>query len=335
MSKALEITVALMLVSALFISVVPPAQADVSYDLWAKAGTIAVPGAPSIPVWGFSTTATGPALVPGPLIEAVQGELVTITLHNSLAEPVSIIFPAQNVQPTPVKDASGLFVSFSAIAPPSGMVVYQFTAGNPGSYLYESGAQPQKQVHMGLYGPMIVRPAPGSNQAYNDVRSAFDAELLVILSEIDPALHAAGASGGAYSISAFQPQYWLINGRTYPDTVSATSPSPGQPWSAKVNASPGQRILLRCLNAGFQNHSLTVNSIIAKVIGGEGSPLWKNGLDATYGVSSIVIGSGEGYDLLLTAPATSGNYHIYDRDLLHLVNAGTYPGGMIGLIQVP
>ena len=40
-----------------------------------------------------------------------------------------------------------------------GTVTYSFVATNPGTFLYESGTNPEKQVRMGLFGALIVRPA--------------------------------------------------------------------------------------------------------------------------------------------------------------------------------
>ncbi len=37
-------------------------------------------------------------------------------------------------------------------------MTYTFTAAEPGTYIYESGTDPAKQVQMGLYGALVVRP---------------------------------------------------------------------------------------------------------------------------------------------------------------------------------
>ena len=37
-------------------------------------------------------------------------------------------------------------------------MTYSFIANNPGTFLYQSGTDPAKQVRMGLFGAMIVRP---------------------------------------------------------------------------------------------------------------------------------------------------------------------------------
>ena len=70
-------------------------------------------------------------------------------------EPVSLVFPGQDMAP----DYEG--------APPGGSVTYSLVASTPGTFLYESGINPQKQVLMGLYGVLIVRPQ-AEDQAYDD-----------------------------------------------------------------------------------------------------------------------------------------------------------------------
>ena len=42
-----------------------------------------------------------------------------------------------------------------------GTVTYSFVADHPGTFLYESGTDPDIQVRMGLFGALIVRPASG------------------------------------------------------------------------------------------------------------------------------------------------------------------------------
>ena len=44
-------------------------------------------------------------------------------------------------------------------AGPGAAVTYSFTASSAGTYLYESGSDPQLQVQMGLFGAIVVRPA--------------------------------------------------------------------------------------------------------------------------------------------------------------------------------
>jgi len=85
-------------------------------------------------------------------------------------------------------------------APVGGMTSYEFTATDPGTFLYEAGLldNAQHQVAMGLYGALVVRPTAAppagfTGQAYTSPATAFNDEALVVLSEIDPALNNSAA----------------------------------------------------------------------------------------------------------------------------------------------
>ena len=65
-------------------------------ELWARPGTIDLPGMAGLPIWGFGTSLTGPALVPGPIVRANAGETLEVVLHNELpGQDVSLAFPGQ------------------------------------------------------------------------------------------------------------------------------------------------------------------------------------------------------------------------------------------------
>ena len=71
----------------------------------------------------------------------------------------------------------------------------------PGTYLYQSGTQPQVQVQMGLYGAVTKNAADADRHDHAErgrltqARFAYDNQATLLYSEIDPALHAAVASG--------------------------------------------------------------------------------------------------------------------------------------------
>ena len=81
---------------------------------------------------------------------------------------------------------------------------YTWTNVKPGTYLYQSGTQPQVQVQMGLYGAVtknavdvVTGPTPVRGQAYaataTQAAAAFqyDNQATLLYSEIDPDLHVA------------------------------------------------------------------------------------------------------------------------------------------------
>ncbi len=62
----------------------------------------------------------------------------------------------------PQFDGGGTLTSLTnTAAAGGGTVTYSFVASEPGTYLYESGTNPEKQVRMGLFGALIVRPTAG------------------------------------------------------------------------------------------------------------------------------------------------------------------------------
>ncbi len=141
----------------------PTGPTAVTCDLWAKTGTLALPGT-STPIWGFSASAAGAASVPGPVLIVNSGDAVTVNLTNQLSVTTSILFDGQPVAP----DLTGVVAGATK--------AYAFTAGAPGTYLYEAGLLPgtQYQVAKGLYGA-LDRPtrrwsSPGQRQRVHRVR---------------------------------------------------------------------------------------------------------------------------------------------------------------------
>ena len=111
---------------------------------------------------------------------------------------------------------------------------------------------------MGLYGALIVRPSAGANLAY-DAATQFDPtrEYLLLLAEVDPDLHHAVETGGAYDFNTLHNRYYFVNGRAFPDTLQDNGSAflPAQPYGALVRIQPNsptsdQPALIRMLNAG-------------------------------------------------------------------------------------
>src|SRR3989304_9595678 len=128
--------------------------------------------------------------LPGPPLIGTAGDVVNVTLTNALpaaAGNVSIVFPGQQFTAT-----GGVPGLLTQEAPPGGSVTYRFTAAQPGTYLYHSGTRPDLQVEMGLAGALIVRPSGfngASPAAYGHPDTAYDREVLFLLTEMDSRIH--------------------------------------------------------------------------------------------------------------------------------------------------
>ena len=233
-----------------------------TFNLETKTGYIETPDGNSVFMWSYDdpTVDAGHFQSPGPVLCATQGQTITVNLTNHLTEATSLVFPGQQGITASGGAADGLLAREAAAG---GTVSYTFTAASPGTYLYESGSNVAKQVEMGLYGALIIRPS-AANTAYGDVATQFDPsrEYLMLLADMDPFLHHAVETGTTYDFNSRDNRYFTINGRSFPDTIQDNGSGllPNQPYGALVRIRPTNSTastlpaLIRMVNAGVDNH---------------------------------------------------------------------------------
>jgi len=280
-----------------------------TFNLQAKTGRISTPDGGSVFMWGFARVSTGKFQMPGPILCVNQGDIVTVNVTNiNIPEAVSIVFPGQvDVTDTMLAGSSANTLNLFAEEADIGETVsYSFAASEPGTYLYESGTNPHKQVQMGLYGALIVRPTMGANFAYNNNATQFDParEYLLLMHDMDPILHQAVERNEPYDITTKHDRYWTINGRSFPDSIAGDNVAylPSQPYGALVRVKPStggsQPALIRMANAGMSNHPFHPHGNHVRVIGQDGRML----PGALAGMASEqftqTAGSGQTFDLL-------------------------------------
>lgn len=286
------------------------------FDLTTKTGYISLPDGNTTFMWGYSN-GFDPFQHPAPVLCVNQGDTVTVILHNTLPEAASIMFPGQgnvlaNGMPAqPEFNGPGGRVSSltNTAAANGGTITYTFEASEPGTFLYESGTNPEKQVRMGLFGALIVRPISGADHAYNRADSQFtpSEEFMVLLSEIDPFQHQRVEQGRNFNMNNYHPRYWLINGRGFPDSIADNFASwlPSQPYGALAQVGeydpathplPG---MARYLNVGTEDFPFHPHGNNGLVIGRDGRPLeGPAGEDLSFEKFAINIGPGQTWDVL-------------------------------------
>jgi hypothetical protein len=298
-----------------------------NFELTAKSGFVGLPDGNSVFMWSYAPR--GPLgdysfQLPGPTLCVTQGQIVTVTLHNDLPEAVSIVFPGQTgvrvgtnltgplVQP---QLAGGQIVSLAqAAAGRVGSVVssisYTFLASHAGTYLYQSGTDEAKQLQMGLYGALVVRPAGFPGRAYAAASTAFNraTEYVLLMSEVDPALHQAVEQGQPYRPAAYHPRYWMLNGRSFPDTIAPNGASwlPTQPYSSFIHmqpySDPGNPLpaLVRYLSVGTRSHPFHPHGNHGRIIARDGRPVSGPATDLTYEKFLVNVGPGQTWDVTYT-----------------------------------
>jgi FtsP/CotA-like multicopper oxidase with cupredoxin domain len=294
---------------------------DATFTLTTKTGYIGTPDDNVVFMWGYAE-GNSPFQHPSPILCVDEGDTVTVILHNTLSEDVSIMFPGQEdvtadgAPAGPQFDGvTGELTSLTNVAPANGgSVTYSFTASNPGTFLYQSGTNPAKQVRMGLFGVLIVRPSLGANYVNNRTDSQFnpDTEFLVLLSEIDPYLNQAVERGQSFNMANYHPRYWLINGRGFPDSFAPNFASwlPTQPYGALARVEPyidgDPWSLGRYISVGTVDLPMHPHSKSALVTGRDGRTLeGPGGEDLAYENFSIPMGPGQTWD---------GLFRWYDPD---------------------
>lgn len=284
-----------------------------TFTLATRAGYINLPDGNTMYMWGYSE-GSQPFQHPGPVLCVNEGDTVTIILQNALPEAVSIMFPGQegvlaDGAPAQPQFSGGALTSLTNAAPTGGSVTYRFVAGRPGSYLYESGTNPKKQVRMGLFGALVVRPALGADHAYDRADSRFtpSEEFMVLLSELDPYQHQAAEAGRVFNLANYHPRYWLLNGRGFPDSIADNGVPwlPSQPYGALARIHPFDTVAhpypgrIQYLNAGTEDFPFHPHGNNGLVIGRDGHPLeGPAGQDLSFEKFAINIGPGQTWDVI-------------------------------------
>lgn len=163
-------------------------------------------------------------------------------------------------------------------------------------------------------------PILTTKQAYDG--TFYDDEVVLLFSEIDPALHKAVADGnyGAdkpiTSTIDYNPRYFLMNGQPF---TSAMSPIA----AGQIN----KRILVRFLNIGLEVHTPVIQNAYMNILAEDGHKYKYS--KQQY---SIIMPPAKTKDAMLTVE-NAGMYPIYDRRLA-LTNNKTSGGGMMRFLEI-
>ena len=201
--------------------------------------------------------------------------------------------------------------------------------------------------------------ANGRLYAYNDGdgTTAYDVEYPIQMMGFDPNFHFVGMTFNPESFADNKDKYFLLNGRSYPDTVNTkplrTQSSDGverssQPLPALVNVPclvkdtnnvcGDGRALLRISDLNVtEYHTLASLGLPMHVVGYNARLLRDvDGNNTDYVTNSIHLAGGESADVMLEAKgATAGSkFYLYSTELDHLSNDAENFGGMMTEVNI-
>ena len=166
--------------------------------------------------------------------------------------------------------------------------------------------------------PAVATSATGGGKyAYNDGDGStyYDVEYPLQIHGFDPNFHFVGMTFNPEGFADMKDKYFLLNGRSYPDTVTAgpmqTQWPPmaanhfSQPLPAIINMTAGQKALLRISDLDVTEYqTLASLGIPMKVIGYNAKLLRDQaGNNMYYKTNSITLGGGESLDVILDSCA--------------------------------
>ncbi|TLY63132.1 MAG: multicopper oxidase family protein [Gammaproteobacteria bacterium] len=205
--------------------------------------------------------------------------------------------------------------------------------------------------------------------AYNDGDGStqYDVEYPLQIHGFDPNFHFVGMTFNPEAFADMKDKYFLLNGRSYPDTVSPgpqmTQSSDGrahysQPLNSIINIPQGGKALLRIADLDVAEYQTLASVGIRMHVIGYNAKLLRDqeGNNLDYYTNSITLGGGESLDVILdtcvnrqlfnsctgtnattgavATPLPKGTYFLYTPNLDHLSNDAENFGGLMTEVHV-
>jgi FtsP/CotA-like multicopper oxidase with cupredoxin domain len=325
-----------------------------------------VPASPTATIPQVVNTHKGQVQIPAPIIGVNEGQSLGLTLTNVGLLGRPDLDDSHTVHWHGFRNPIALFdgvPEVSIAVPVNRDFRYFYRPQDPGTYMYHCHFEDTEHVQMGMTGVVFVRPAqngnialyPSGKYAYNDGNGStgYHREFALLLNELDTHPHDGLIAVQEFVWSDYRPNFWIINGRSYPDTVERNNHPgfPRQPISSLIQVNAGERALLRLVNLGYEQHAMQLAGIPMKVVGEDATLLRgpaPDNADLSYTTNTIYIGPGEARDVLFTAPAFNGsgptgtdlagpyNPYLFMNRSPHKNTNGTEPGlgGMVTEVRV-
>ncbi|MEM9555006.1 MAG: multicopper oxidase domain-containing protein [Acidobacteriota bacterium] len=289
-------------------------------------GVTNLDGGSAIDTWFFKEPAApdpggfnGDRVLPSPLIEGVEGQLVQITLDSPMPHTIHLHGLDVDQANDGVASTSG-YVADPDFVGGFGRVgnavnlgtpfTYEFIAPHAGTYIYHCHIDTVVHLERGMYGIVVVRPPDGSLDRAWAGGPTFDREYVWHLHTFDSSWETITRSDNR--TTRYRPDLFMLNGRSGADVATDTT--------ASITAAAGEVVHVRVANFSYVPALVDFGGLTFDVIASDGRPL----ATTLTGQTQQLVAAGERYDLLFTMPmGFSGSATIRYRDLRNRAELGT------------
>jgi FtsP/CotA-like multicopper oxidase with cupredoxin domain len=210
-------------------------------------------------------------------------------------------------------------------------------------------SNPVPAVNAGTNGASTIPQGGTSGYAYNDGDGStyYDVEYPLQIHGFDPNFHFVGMTFNPEGFADMKDKYFLLNGRSYPDTVTpgplATQSTDGsmhfsQPLPSIINIPAGKKALLRISDLDVSEYQTLASLGIPMRVIGYNAKLLRDqaGNNLYYTTNSITLAGGESLDVILDATGlTTGQvFYLYTPNLDHLSNDAENFGGLMTEVHI-
>jgi len=300
----------------------------------------------------FASTKANPLLrLPSPSIRVEQDDKIIVTLENSHYFPHSIHFHGVDhpFQKENGEGNDGVPQTSNKLTLPGKVFSYELTPRQTGTMVYHCHVQAHTHILMGLIGMFIVEENKPNNwvQTFNigagavrhssvAVKQDYSQEYDLQYQDIDRELHNLIQQGNdsrllaksynrEYNITERAPEYFILNGRSFPYTLR----------ESMVVIKPDEKIKLRVFNAGEQQVALHTHGFKPTATHFDGVKL---NPEARIQRDVFTLGPAQRIDLELYAKNDGlnnmgpGIWTFHDHNEAGVTTDGIYPGGHISSV---
>ena len=334
---------------------------------------------PAMPVTEIVSGFTGRALAPAPTIQLKQDQELYLSLTNVGMVMRPDLFDAHSVHWHGFINAGSVFDGVPEVSPASNMLAtqpYYYLAAKEGTFFYHCHVEAAEHMQMGMIGNLWVTPRQnelpagtslngfihqnGFQYVYNDGDGStyYDVTYPVQLTTFDSNFHDKSLSVQPLPFAEMRDDYFMINGRGYPDTINTSDNDLSTPdgdmvnragdyygtdyvaqqMNALIEANSGDKISLRLSNVSTTDLISIANTMgVPMRVVGRGAELLRGptGIDTSYEVNVLNIGGGQAFDVIIdTAGVPSGTYFLYSTNLQFLSNKTEERGGLMTEIVI-